>query len=228
MGITKTDFVRGMQCPKMLWLDHHKPERKEIPPDVQNKLDRGKAFGDSLMGMFGPYTEVQEYYPGTKHPDKVRMAAKTRELLAAGTKIICEAAFMDSDGNYCAADTLRWNKASGCYDLYEIKNAPNITDHFILDATFQAYLIRKIGLPLDRVYIIYHGDEPYEMEEVTLTEERYASTVEENFDRLRRVKDQPEEYHCEMGLHCACPYECWYYGYCKELAKTEDFSGNQL
>lgn len=81
---------------------------------------------------------------------------------------------------------------------------------------------------MGRVYIIYHGDEPYEMEEVTLTVERYASAVEENFDRLRRVKEQTEEYHCEMGLHCACPYECWYYGYCKELAKTEDLSDNQL
>lgn len=82
-----------------------------------------------------------------------------------------------------------------CFTLqvFPIKNAPNITDRFILDAAFQAYLIRQTGLPLGRVYIIYHGDEPYEMEEVTLTVERYASTVEENFDRLRRVKDQPEE-----------------------------------
>ncbi len=23
MAITKTDFMRGMQCPKMLWLDKH-------------------------------------------------------------------------------------------------------------------------------------------------------------------------------------------------------------
>ena len=30
MGITKTDFMRGMQCPKMLWLDRHKPGLKVI------------------------------------------------------------------------------------------------------------------------------------------------------------------------------------------------------
>lgn len=227
MGITKTDFTRGMQCPKMIWMDAHKREKREIPLEVRQRLDGGNAYGDSLMGIFGPYTEVQEYYPGTKYPDKVRMAAKTAELIAAGTEVICEAAFMDSDGNYCAADILRWDSASGGYDLYEIKDAPNITDQFLLDAAFQAYLIRKTGLHLGRVYIIYHGDEPYEMEEVTLTVERYASAVEENFDRLRNVKDQPEEYMCEMGLHCACPYECWYYGYCMELAKAEKEQVNQ-
>lgn len=23
MGVTKTDFMRGMQCPRMLWIDKH-------------------------------------------------------------------------------------------------------------------------------------------------------------------------------------------------------------
>ena len=216
MGVTKTDFVRGMQCPKMLWLDHHKPEQKEIPPYVQNKLDRGNAFGDSLMGMFGPYTEVQEYYPGTKHPDKVRMAAKTRELIENGTKIICEAAFMDENGNYCAVDILRWDDESSCYDMYEIKNAAQITNRFLQDAAFQAYLVRRTGLTLGRVYIVYHSDEPYDIEEVTKTVEKYAPWIDENIARLGQVKEQSAEYQQELGFHCCYPYECWYHKYCRE------------
>ena len=221
MGVTKTDFVRGMQCPKMLWLDRHKPELKEIPPDVREKLDQGNDYGDRMMGIFGPYIEVQEYYPGTKWPDRVRMAAKTAELLAAGTKIICEAAFMDGSGNYCAVDILRWDDENNCYDMYEVKNATEITDRFVQDASFQAYLIRRTGLKLGRVFIVYHSDEPYDIEEVTKTVEKHAPWVGENIDRLGRIKDQAEEYNCEMGVQCACPYECWYYGYCRELPKKE-------
>ena len=70
MGITKTDFMRGMQCPKMLWLDKHKPKLKVIPPEVQEKLDAGNEFGDLAMGMFGPYEEMTVYRPGTHIPDK--------------------------------------------------------------------------------------------------------------------------------------------------------------
>ena len=221
MRITKTDFIRGMQCPKMLWLDAYKPEKRRIPLAVRRLLDGGNAYGDSLMGMFGPYAEVREYEPGTTKPDKAKMAAKTAELIKAGTKIICEAAFMDDNGNYCAVDILRWDEESGCYDLYEIKNSPRVTDRFILDAAFQAYLIRKTGLLLGRVFIVYHGEEPYDMEEVTQTVEIYSSVVEENFERLRAVKGQKEEYLCDMGVHCACPYECWYYGYCSGLAKMK-------
>ena len=54
MAITKTDFMRGMQCPKMLWLDKHKPGLKVIPPEIQEKLAAGNDFGDQAMGMFGP------------------------------------------------------------------------------------------------------------------------------------------------------------------------------
>ena len=221
MGVTKTDFVRGMQCPKMLWLDRHKPELKEIPPEVREKLDQGNDYGDRMMGMFGPFIEVQEYYPGTKWPDRVRMAAKTAELIAAGTRIICEAAFMDGNGNYCAVDILRWDDANNCYDMYEVKNAAEITDRFVQDAAFQAYLIRRTGLKLGRVFIVYHSDEPYDIEEVTKTVEKYAPWVDENIDRLGRIKDQPGEVMCEMGVQCACPYECWYYGYCRALTKKE-------
>ena len=34
MPISKTDFIRGLQCEKMLWLDAHAPEYKIIPPEV--------------------------------------------------------------------------------------------------------------------------------------------------------------------------------------------------
>ena len=64
MGITKTDFMRGMQCPKMLWLDKHRPNLKVIPPEVQEKLDAGNEFGDRAMSMFGEYEEMTVYLPG--------------------------------------------------------------------------------------------------------------------------------------------------------------------
>ena len=60
MALTKTNFMRGMQCPKMLWLDRHKPSLMImiIPPEIQARLDAGNEFGDRAMGMFGPYEEM--------------------------------------------------------------------------------------------------------------------------------------------------------------------------
>lgn len=64
MGVTKTDFMRGMQCQRMLWLDKHHPELKVIPPEVQARLDAGNEFGDKAMGMFGPFVETVTFFYG--------------------------------------------------------------------------------------------------------------------------------------------------------------------
>ena len=226
MGLTKTDYVRGMQCPKMLWLDRHKPEAREIPAEVRCRMVRGNDFGDRMMGVFGPYIEVQEYYPGTKHPDKEKMAAKTAELIAAGTKIICEAAFMDGEGNYCAADILR--KTDDGYEMYEVKNSPSVSETFVKDTGFQAYLIRKCGVFLKRIFIIFNsGDpyDPYQVEEITERTNRYAVWVEDNIGKLGEIAQQSEEVLTEMGSQCSYPYKCWYYGYCEACSSQMKIEG---
>ena len=106
MAITKTDFMRGMQCRKMLWLDRHKPGLRVIPPEVQVRLDAGNDFGDRAMAMFGPYEEMTVYRPGTRIPDKQAMLARTQDALLRGVPVICEAAFSNYN-NYCAVDLLR-------------------------------------------------------------------------------------------------------------------------
>lgn len=63
MGITKTDYIRVMQCPKMLWLDKHKPEEKISPPETQVLLDAGNKFGDRAMAMFGDFVEITTRKP---------------------------------------------------------------------------------------------------------------------------------------------------------------------
>ena len=221
MGVTKTDFMRGMQCPRMLWLDKHHPELKIIPPEVRQRLNKGNEFGDKMMGIFGPYVEVKEYYPGTTRPNKKEMVKKTQEYIDLGEPVICEAAFMDEDGNYCAVDILRRSAERGCWDMYEVKNSPEISEQFIKDAGYQAYLIRKIGLKLDKVFIIYHAEEPCEIKEVTEQANNCALWVAENIDRLCAIKAQMEEVCCETGIQCVEPYECWYTGYCRMKERGE-------
>ena len=128
MGITKTDFMRGMQCPRMLWLDKHRPQLRVIPPETQARLDAGNDFGDRAMAMFGPYEEMTVYRSGTEIPDKAAMVERTRECMEAGVEVLCEAAFSNYN-NYCAVDILRRTPAG--YDMYEVKNADDVKPQFI-------------------------------------------------------------------------------------------------
>ena len=168
MGITKTDFMRGMQCRKMLWLDKYKPSLRVIPPYIQEKLDAGNEFGDRAMAMFGDYEEMTVYRPGTQIPDKKAMAAKTAEHLEKGTPVICEAAFIYYN-NYCAVDILK--ETDSGYDFYEVKNAGKVHKQFIRDAAFQYYILSRCKIKVGKIYIvthILHKDGYYKPEEIVL------------------------------------------------------------
>lgn len=216
MGISKTDFMRGMQCRKMLWLDKHKPSLKVIPPEVQQRLDAGNGFGDRAMAMFGDYEEMTVYQPGTSYPDTKAMVAKTLEHLDKGTPVICEAAFIYYN-NYCALDILR--KTSTGYDIYEVKNAPAVYDQFVRDVGFQYYIVSRCKVKIGNIYIVTHGNDeenPFVINDVTKQAKAYAKWVNDNIWDLNRMQKEPEEVQVEVGEQCSKPYECWYYKYCHE------------
>ena len=214
MAITKTDFMRGMQCPKMLWLDKHKPSLKVIPPEVQERLDAGNDFGDRAMAMFGPFEEMTVYRPGTTIPDKKAMLLRTAEHLEAGTPVICEAAFSNYN-NYCAVDILR--KTDDGYDFYEVKNAPAVSEQFIKDAGFQYYIMARCGMKIGRISIVIHGpdeENPFLPVDVTEQAKGYYKWVNDHIWNLNRSQKAPDEPSTARGEQCTVPYECWYYGYC--------------
>ena len=155
MPISKTDFIRGLQCEKMLWLDAHCPSEKIIPPEVQAKLDAGNDFGDKAMGIFGDFIETTCLKEDGKL-NYAEMIRKTQSLLESGENVICEAAF-SWYGNYCAADILR--KVGKNYALYEVKNTTTVRKEFVTDLGFQRLILRKSGVALSSSYLILRGDE---------------------------------------------------------------------
>ena len=234
MPISKTDFVRGLQCEKMLWLDAHAPEYKVIPPEVQAKLDAGNEFGDKAMGLFGPFTETTAF----REDGRLNFSAMietTNRLIERGEKVICEGSFTWY-GNFCAADILR--KTDGGYILYEVKNSFSARREFITDLGFQRLILRKNGVILKGVKLILRSDAPedftpnpddiigeeeqiehdgftYKIVDVTketrLTE-RLASDRIFELGKLKR-KDAPIP-NILPDTQCDKPYRCWYYDFC--------------
>ena len=228
MGITKTDFMRGMQCPKMLWLDKHKPRLRVIPPEVQQRLDAGNDFGDRAMGMFGPFEEMTVFRPGTRIPDKKAMAEKTAEHLLLGTPVIAEAAFLYYN-NYCAVDILR--KTGTGYDMYEVKNSGGVHPQFVRDAGFQQYIVSRAGVKLERIFIVLpggEGEEPFVPHEITKEAKTLSGWVNDHIWTLNRMQKEKEEPAICPGEQCSSPYECWYAAYCRGEKSAEEPSSLPL
>jgi hypothetical protein len=235
MPISKTDFVRGLQCEKMLWLDAHKPEEKIIPPEVQARLDAGNDFGDTAMGIFGEFTETTTYREDDGRLYFAAMIEKTKRLLEEKTNVICEAAFTWY-GNFCAADILK--REGNGYALYEVKNAYTARKEFIIDLGFQRLLLRKCGVnvtscglvlrgdtpqeppakpdePFEKEAFLEHGGFTYRLVDVTkgarLAERIAADRIFELGKLKRKDALMPD---IGVGEHCEAPYRCWYYDFC--------------
>lgn len=234
MPVSKTDFMRGLQCEKMLWLDAHAPHLKIIPPEVQARLDAGNDFGDAAMGIFGPFTEATVF----KEDGKLNFSAmleRTRELLECGEDVVCEGAF-SWYGNYCAADILK--KEEKGYALYEVKNTYSAREEFIVDLGFQSLILRKCGVPLLQRKLVLRGDTPpedcppspyengnveflekdgftYKIVDVTAEAKRAERLASERVFELGKLKKKDAvSPRIGVGEHCEKPYRCWYYEHC--------------
>lgn len=211
MRLTKCDFMRGVQCPKMLWLDKHEPQYKVIPPDVRERLDAGNVFGDKAMGMFGEYVEMTAH-TADGHIDCATMLANTQTHVEKGAPVICEAAFAEGD-LYCAVDILR-REDNGAYSMYEVKNTAEVETQFILDAAFQYYVVSQ-SVKINKVYIVTRGENdtfvPHDISElVAITQNGLPAMIR----AINNACDTEIEPNRPCNKHCETPYRCWYWDYC--------------
>ena len=114
--LSKSKYCKGVQCPKILWLDEHKPELAE-ESDVDSILENGTDVGELARECFGDYSLVHFSY------NKGVMVEETALLMLDGCECIAEASFMFDD-LFCSVDMLRKNGLS--YDLIEVKSSNSV------------------------------------------------------------------------------------------------------
>jgi len=217
--LTKTEFMNGMRCGKMVWLDNHHPEYKKLAPEVKELFARGHEFGDKAMGMFGEYEEMSAYFEDG-HIDCGTMIKRTKQAIKKGTRVICEAAFT-RDGLYCAMDILRLD--DGCdpadptYTMYEVKDVPEVEPWFIMDAAFQYYVASKT-IKIRKVYIVTHGEnDTYETTKVTRLVEATQKGMPVLIDHVKAAITTSEAVATPYGKDCEEPYRCPYWDYCHNI-----------
>ena len=230
LGLSKSKYCKGVQCPKILWMDKYKPEEAEdvLPEAI---LATGNKVGDVARGYFGQYDLVDFDY------DKSVMTEKTKQFMQTGSENIAEAAFQ-VDGLYCAVDILHKNGKG--YDIVEVKSSTGVTDIYIEDMAFQYYVLKRCGINVKRVFLMHlnnkyvrHGEldlkELFTLKEFTEDVKKKYDEVESNIKSIRDYVDTESEPERDIDLYCHNPYDCAYYGYCaKHIPKQSVFNVNWL
>ena len=225
--ISKSSFIRGMQCPKSLWLHFYQPEeRDEISESQQQIFDNGHSVGLLAQQLFpggvdasrGEYEKVQE------------AAAYTAALIDSGQQVIYEAAFSDGE-TLCYMDILV-NEADG-WAAYEVKASTQVKEYQVKDVAFQYYVITRSGLPLKRISLVHVNNQYVRHGELDL---RQLFTVEEMTRRILPMqKDIPAALlslqemlksgvfpDIAMGSRCNKPFSCDFLDFCRQSCVDEE------
>jgi hypothetical protein len=213
-NLSKSRFVAGSQCDKLLWLRVHEPDAEElaISPKVQDLFDQGNEVGALARAHFPDGVMVEG-----DHRDPVRIE-RTAALIAAGTPVIFEATFV-ADRTYAAVDVLV-REGEG-WTLIEVKSGVEPKERYVLDAAVQAYVARRCGLAVRRVEImhlsrdyVHPGPMPlFERSDVTVLAEQLQDGIAPAIARQLAVLSGPQP-DVAIGAHCREPSECVFQGRC--------------
>ena len=228
-GLSKSRYTSFCQCPKMLWLKTYRPELIPEDPSLQARFEKGNEVGELAKTLFGGFVDVTTKLEDGSL-DLGTMIDNTREAIAKGTDVICEAAF-SYDGNYCAVDILR-RKGDGLA-IYEVKSSTYSTEEkdtadrltkYAWDIAYQKWVLEHCGLKVTGTYLVRlnsnyvrHGDldvnEIFHIKDMKETVDNEYLKVEQRVKAAREVLegDEPQR---DIYKHCRNPYECGLFDYC--------------
>ncbi|MHB8789934.1 MAG: DUF2779 domain-containing protein [Desulfobulbaceae bacterium] len=217
IGLSKTSLLKGMQCPKALYLSKN-PPAFEIPPDPyrEAKFQAGHEVGFLARQLFPGGTEVPS--SGLTVTEQI---AKTRELIEAGAEVIYEAS-LAFDSIFIKADILVRNDP--VWEIHEVKMSTSVKDPNYDDAAIQYYVVTNSGLPVSKVFLV-HINNQYERQGEIDVQQLFTSedVTEAALARqealpvivadLRKAM-QSNEPAMDIGPYCSTPYDCEFTPYC--------------
>lgn len=217
LSLSKSQYIRGLQCPKSLWLHKLNPElRDAVDQGRQAVFDSGMDVGKLAQDLFPGGVEIA-FEDGTLE----EQIARTREMMSAGVDVLYEATFRHN-GVLMKTDILR-RTASG-WELYEVKSSSGPKDVYLEDIAVQYHVLTGVGIPVVRAGLIHINTgyirqgalEPenlFVIRDLTDQVIAHQPAVEANLEWLRAALTGGA-IDTDIGPHCFDPYECDFRGHC--------------
>ena len=151
--LSKSTFLRGLQCEKSLYLyKYHYNLKDPITPAQKGKFEQGNLVGELAQKLFPNGNDASP----ENHFKIFDSVAITKDFLANGVDTIYEATFYFNDV-LAALDILVKDEEG--WKAYEVKSSTSVKDIHIPDAAVQYYTIINSGLDLKDISIVHINNE---------------------------------------------------------------------
>ena len=213
--LSKSAFVKGIQCHKYLYLDKFKKnEQTPVSKEKQDLFDKGRDFEADFRKIAFP--------DGINIKDKVAHYAYfnsyTKYLLDTLPQAILYEATIIEDEVMVMCDVLV-KKEDGMIDIYEVKLNKEPNEAIYYDIFLQYYICEKrFGDRLRSFNLILSSgdDNGWKMDECKESAKDMISITADLVNELKKVIENSEPER-NMGPQCRQPYECSFIDYCSRL-----------
>lgn len=219
--LSKSSFIRGVQCEKHLYLYKYHYNEMDQLSDMQKAIfKRGTDVGKLAQQLYPNGIDASP-----KSQFEYDKAVKlTKEILEKKQKVIYEASFNFND--VLAVADIVVNEKSGL-TVYEVKSSTSISETYIRDAALQYWVISNCGYKIKDFSIIYISNQyirkgKLNLDELFITESvlklilPLQKWVEENVNRFKVILSKKVIPKIDIGEHCYDPYTCGFYEYCRK------------
>ena len=217
-GLSKSLILKGLQCPKALWLAKNPPDFAFPPqPDLEAKFRAGTEVGILAQQLFPGGIEVP--YEGLSVPAQL---ARTKQLIDSGAQVIYEASFSFS-AIFVKVDILVRDGAA--WQIHEVKMGTGVKEVNLDDVAVQHYVLNGCGLSVSKSFLV-HIDNSYVRQGAIEVDKLFASedisrkvaarqqSLPEIVAELRETMRENDQPDIDIGPHCNDPYECDFIPYC--------------
>ena len=222
--LSKSKYIRGLQCDRALWLDVFNPRLARCTAEQMRRFDRGRDFEYAFKSTFPDGIDLSaelkrnvDAYP-----------ARTAELLEKVDGVaLFEAGFLYDDV-LVLADVVH-QREDGTLDIYEVKSGTALSDTYKRDAALQHYVISHCR-EVRSFSIVYNGADGVNGSNgfniVDLTEELAAQhdEIARNVAAMKEILRHGEP-ATPTGQHCLEPYACPYQHYCAQGVRQMSLFG---
>ncbi len=216
--LSKSRFVAGYRCHRLLWWTVHEPNAVELQPDkvLQDRFDQGAQVEELARALFADGAMVA--LPHTAVAERVE---ETNALVAQEVPAVFRGTFV-ADDTRVDVDVLE--RDGDGWRLIEVKSSNSQKEEHVVDAAVQLHVLRRSGLDVRSAEILHlNGEyrfptapsalgprlsaELFQRTDVTASVEQLLPMIPDEIEAQRAMLDGPIPAQ-PVGLHCSEPHDC--------------------
>ena len=224
--LSKSSFLKGVQCRKALYLGKYHSGLKDSLSDEQlQSFRKGHRVGKLAWQLFPGGVDMTPEYKFDYH----QALKNTSSHLAGQEAVLYEAAFQYRQVLVLADVVVQTEDG---LKVYEVKSSSRIKETHLLDAALQYYVINAAGYDIKDFHVVHvdrdqreqgqtDAERLFRLEPVLTEILERQSFVQSKLDEFKELLSLRRIPDIVMGDHCENPYKCDFTGFCKKQVEKK-------